>query len=225
MSEPAYVSIAGDYARSIRSGELPPGTQLPSYSEIAELYDVSDIVVRGAIELLQSQGLVRTVRRRGVFVAHRPNLVRVAPERQMESAEVTFQNESDEDIQVERETREIPASEDLAQSFGISTGTKINYTVTRVLEAGQPVSVSDTYQPLDVADISDAASLEETLSDRVPVGPHAEWLRTAPGTLVKTVRQRFLAEDGRLIMTSDVSYPRDRYDAFVFRMTLDRKSS
>jgi GntR family transcriptional regulator len=38
---------------------------------------------------------------------------------------------------------------------------------------------------------------------------------------VKVVRQRFIAADGATVMTSDVSYPRDRYDAFVFRMALN----
>jgi GntR family transcriptional regulator len=49
---------------------------------MVERHAVSDIVARKAIELLQSQGLVRSVRRRGNFVADRPNLVRVSPERQ-----------------------------------------------------------------------------------------------------------------------------------------------
>ncbi|WP_412516967.1 hypothetical protein K8Z49_44230 [Actinomadura madurae] len=49
---------------------------------------------------------------------------------------------------------------------------------------------------------------------------HAEWLRTTPGDLVKTVHQRFLSADERIIMLSDILYPRDRYDAFVFRMSL-----
>jgi len=90
MAEPAYVEIAATYARRIRSGQLPPGSQLPSYAEIADQSGVSDIVVRKAIELLQTQGLVRSVRRRGVFVADHPNLVRVSPERQMEDPEATF---------------------------------------------------------------------------------------------------------------------------------------
>ncbi|MFI0367562.1 GntR family transcriptional regulator [Actinomadura sp. 1N219] len=220
MAEPAYVRIAGEYARRIRGGELPPGTQLPSYAEIAQQHGVSDIVVRKALELLQSQGLVRSVRRRGVFVADRPNLVRVSPERQLESAERSFQNESDQDIQVERETEQIPATSEVAESLGIRIGEQINHVITRAVEAGRPISISDTYHPLDVVDISDAAFLEETISDQLPTATHAEWLRTTPGDLVKTVHQRFISADKQIIMISDVSYPRDRYDAFVFRMTL-----
>ncbi|TMR27354.1 GntR family transcriptional regulator [Actinomadura geliboluensis] len=220
MTEPAYVRIAGEYARRIRSGVLPPGTQLPSYAEIAQQNAVSDIVVRKALELLQSQGLVRSVRRRGVFVADRPNLVRVSPERQMETAEQSFQNESDQQIRVDREVQQAPATAELAEALGIPVGQEINHVITRAAENGRPISISDTYHPLDVTDISEAAFLEEAISDQLPTVAHAEWLQTTPGDLVKTVHQRFLSADDRVIMISDISYPRDRYDAFVFRMTL-----
>ncbi|MES9606158.1 GntR family transcriptional regulator, partial [Actinomadura sp. NPDC000929] len=198
MAEPAYVRIAGEYARRIRRGALAPRTQLPSYAEIAQEHGVSDIVVRKALELLQSQGLVRSVRRRGNFVADRPNLVRVSPERQMESAERSFENESDQQVQVERETQQIPATPDLAEALGVPAGQEINHVITRATENGRPISISDTYQPLDVAGISEAAYLEETISDQLPAEAHAEWLRTTPGDLVKTVHQRFLSTDDRV---------------------------
>lgn len=220
MPEPAYVTIAGTYAQRIRSGELPPGVQLPSYSEIVQRHGVSDIVARKAIELLLSQGLVRSVRRRGIFVTDRPNLIRVSPERQLEPPEATFRNESNRDVEVDRETEQVPVSDELADAFGLAANDEITHVITRVTEDRQPVSVSDTYQPLDVADASTATQLEETIADRLPMRTHADWLRTTPGDLVKTVHQRFFAADGRLIMVSDVSYPRDRYDAFLFRMTL-----
>jgi GntR family transcriptional regulator len=220
MPEPAYVAIAGTYARRIRSGELPPGARLPSYSEIVQRHEVSEIVARKAIELLQSQGLVRSVRRQGVFVSDRPNLVRVSPERQTETAEASFRNESDRGVEVYRAVEQVPVTDELADAFGLSTDDQLTHTVTRVIEDRQPVSVSDTYQPVDVADASGATQLEETIADRLPTSTHADWLHTAPGDLVKTVHQRFFAPDGRLIMLSDVSYPRDRYDSFLFRMTL-----
>jgi GntR family transcriptional regulator len=224
MTEPAYVSIAGEYARRIRSGEFPARIQLPSYAEIAGQYGVSDIVVRKAIELLQRQGLVRSVRRRGIFVTDRPNLIRISPERQMEDPEVTFGNESDQLVQVDRDTQRVRATEELVEAFGISTDDEVIFTVTRASEGGRPISISDTYQPLDVADTSSAAVLEEKITDELPQPAHAEWLRTTPGELVKAIRQRFLTSDNRTIMISNVSYPRDRYDAFVFRMNLSPES-
>jgi GntR family transcriptional regulator len=224
MTEPAYVSIAGEYARRIRSGELPAGTQLPSYAEIAKQQGVSDIVVRKVIELLRSQGLVRPVRRRGIFVADRPNLVRISPERQMQDPEVTFETESEQQVEIDREVAQIRATNELAEIFGVSPGDELSHVVTRVSEDGRPISISDTYQLLGVSGTAGTAVLEETLADQLPTPTHAEWLGTVPGDLVKTVHQTFFAVDDRVIMVSDVSYPQDRYDAFVFRMKLTPES-
>ncbi|WP_405490885.1 GntR family transcriptional regulator [Nocardia sp. NBC_00511] len=220
MAEPAYVSIAGDYARQIHTGALPPGTQLPSLAEVAERQGVSQIVVRQAVKLLLSQGLVRTVERRGTFVADRPDLVRLAPERQLETPETTFANESDREIRVDRDSERLSATDDLAALLGISPGKPIIHVVTRASEDGRPISISDSYQPLNVRDTSDAAFLEETIADRLPSPAHAAWLGTTAGDLVKAVHQRFLSTEERVLMVCDVSYPRDRYGAFVFRMAL-----
>ena len=220
MADPAYVSIAGEYARQIRSGELPARIQLPSYAEIAERHGVSDIVVRKALDLLQGQGLIRKVRRRGIFVADRPNLVRISPERQMESAETTFGNESSEQIDVDRTSELIGATEELAEIFNVSVGDDITHVITRASEGGRPISISDTYQPPNVMGIAEAAVLKEKIADRLPTPVHAEWLNTPSGDLVKTIHQRFTAADGRVVMISDISYPWNRYDAFVFRMPL-----
>jgi GntR family transcriptional regulator len=218
MTEPAYVSIAGEYARRIRSGELPPAMQLPSHAEIAKQHGVSDIVVRKAIELLRSQGLVRPVRRRGIFVADRPNLVRISPERQMQDPEVTFGTESEQEVTVERESAQVGATDDLAEAFGVMPGDDLTHVVTRVSESGRPISISDTYQPVGISSIADAVILEETLSDQIPAATHAEWLRTPSGDLVKSISQKFFTADDRVVMVSSVSYAQDRYDAFVFRM-------
>lgn len=220
MPEPAYVALAGAYARRIRCGQFAPGAKLPTYAELVEQHGVSEIVARKAVQLLQSQGLVRCVRRQGVYVADRLNLVRVSPERQRESAETSFGNESGRQVVVERESDEVAASGELAEAFDLEPGQALTHTVTKASEDGRPISISDTYQPVDVPDASGATRLEETVADRLPTPRHAQWLRARPGDLVKTVHQRFFGPDGRLVMVSDVSYPRDRYDAFTFRMTL-----
>jgi GntR family transcriptional regulator len=182
---------------------------------------VSNIVARKVVELLQRQGLVRSRPRRGTFVAERPSLVRVSPERQQESPENTLRNETTQDVRVERTSETISATEELAEEFGVPMGAALTHEVVRIREDRNPVSISDTYTPLDVTTVSDAAELEESLSDRLPSPPHAAWLQTTPGSLVKFMRQRFFDHDGRLLMLSYVSYPLDRYDEFVFRMRFD----
>ncbi|HZE39972.1 MAG TPA: GntR family transcriptional regulator [Stackebrandtia sp.] len=229
MPEHAYVVIAGDYARRIRSGELPPRTQLPSHAEIAAenvtKKKVSDIVVRKAIEMLISQGLVYSVRRRGVFVADQPSLIRISPGRSMEKAESTFTNESGKEVHVERELSIIPADAEVAQALNLDEGSEVSHVVTRVTESGQPVSISDTFRPKGFEGTADAVVLEETISDGEPPDEaHAEWLKVKTGDLVKRVEQRFLDEVDRPVMVSKVSYPRDRHKAMMFRMSLEPAS-
>ncbi|WP_405150338.1 GntR family transcriptional regulator [Nocardia salmonicida] len=225
MSEPQYVAIAGKFARDIRSGKLMPGTQLPSYAELTTKHNVSAIVIRAAVDLLISQGLVRTVPRRGTFVADRPNLVRVSPERQLEDPEETFRSESDDEseqkVVIDRHVQEVSASDEVAAALGLKPGTRVTHTITRASEDRRPISISDTYQPIGIEGISSATFLEETLSDSLPTATHAEWLRASPGGLVKSVYQRFIAPGDQVVMISYVSYPRDRYEAFVFRMSLN----
>ncbi|MEU1428126.1 MULTISPECIES: GntR family transcriptional regulator [unclassified Nocardia] len=220
MNEPAYVAIAADYARQIRNGTLPAGTQLRSLNELVGRHNVSKIVVIQAIQLLERQGLVRTVPRRGTFVTDHPSLVRVAPERQMEDPEETFGHEAQGAVQIERQSERVHPSAELADALGISDDQEVMHIVTRASEDGRPISISDTYQPVDGPDISTAAFLEETVADRLPAKVHATWLGTPSGDLVKAVHQRYLGSDEQVLMLSDISYPRDRYDAFVFRMSL-----
>lgn len=159
-------------------------------------------------------------RRGQVHCQDRQNLVRTSPERQTQGAEETFRTEFGGDVQVEREADQVAATEELAAIFGLSVGHELSHVVTRAAELDRPISISDTYQPLDIEGASSAVVLEETVADRLPAPEHAEWLGTSSGELVKAVRQRFVDGSGRVIMVSDVSYPRDRYDAFAFRMIL-----
>ncbi|WP_069166347.1 GntR family transcriptional regulator [Nocardia altamirensis] len=219
MVEPRYVQIANKYAREIRSGTLPPKTALPSYVEIAREHNVSEIVVRKAIDQLDRAGLVRRVERRGTYVAERPTLTRLAPERQMESPETTYGSESDLAISVQREIDRIGATDELAAAFGIPHGAELVHVVTRASEGEQPVSISDTFH-LPEHENPDAVYLEETLAERMPAEGHAAWLGIVAGESAVTVHQRFLDGDDRLLMVSDVSYPRGRYQAFSFRMVV-----
>lgn len=60
--------IFEDLADRIRSGEYPPGTELPSYRELAVLYSVGRTTMSVVLKRLKDAGLVVGVRGRGVFV-------------------------------------------------------------------------------------------------------------------------------------------------------------
>jgi GntR family transcriptional regulator len=72
MADPLYRQIADDLRRRIESGELEPGSQLPTELDLREQYDnASRNTVRDAIRWLTTRGLVVTQPGRGTFVVEK----------------------------------------------------------------------------------------------------------------------------------------------------------
>lgn len=67
--EPLYVQLAERIAAQISSAELKPGQKLPSEPELMELYAISRITVRQAIQVLARKGQVTSHRGKGTYVA------------------------------------------------------------------------------------------------------------------------------------------------------------
>lgn len=65
---PAYLRIADEIAGQIAAGQLPPGEPLPSESELREHYGVSNTVIRNAVLVLKTRGLVVGRQGSGVYV-------------------------------------------------------------------------------------------------------------------------------------------------------------
>ncbi|MEU5721610.1 winged helix-turn-helix domain-containing protein [Micromonospora sp. NPDC047738] len=73
-----WAQIADQIREQIASGALAPGEKLPSTAQMKEKHGVSQVVVRQAVLVLQTQGWVEGVPGVGVFVAEElPN----APDR------------------------------------------------------------------------------------------------------------------------------------------------
>lgn len=66
---PKYFLLSQHLRQQIASGELRPETQMPTEEALAKTFAVSRGTVRKAIDLLESQRLVRREQGRGTFVA------------------------------------------------------------------------------------------------------------------------------------------------------------
>lgn len=64
--------IAEDIASRIASGEYPPGHQLPSYAQLAELYSVGVSTAARAVRDLRIRRLIVGSPGRGTYVADHP---------------------------------------------------------------------------------------------------------------------------------------------------------
>jgi GntR family transcriptional regulator len=66
---PAFRQLADELRARIVAGELSPGSQLPSMSQLREQHRVSSTVVRDALNELRHDGLIVGRQGKGVFVA------------------------------------------------------------------------------------------------------------------------------------------------------------
>lgn len=69
---PLYYQIETILRRQILSGELAPGSPLPSEESLGQEFDVSRITVRRALSILEDDGLIVRQRGRGTFVTEKP---------------------------------------------------------------------------------------------------------------------------------------------------------
>jgi GntR family transcriptional regulator len=68
---PVYQQLAAIIRAQIESGELQPRRPVPSIRTLVERYGVADGTVQKALRVLRDEGLVRTVKGRGVYVVQR----------------------------------------------------------------------------------------------------------------------------------------------------------
>lgn len=66
-----YQEIAEDLRQKIASGEYPPGSKIPTYTQLTAKYQASSTTVREAVNLLRVEGLVRSAQRHGTIVLDR----------------------------------------------------------------------------------------------------------------------------------------------------------
>lgn len=77
--------MAAELRGAIERGEHMPGATLPKQTDLAERYGVNIKTVRAAVSLLESEGLVTPVRRRGTVVREQPPVRRLGIDRYAKS--------------------------------------------------------------------------------------------------------------------------------------------
>jgi DNA-binding GntR family transcriptional regulator len=69
--QPPYLEIAGILREKIANGELLPGEQVPSATELSEVHGVSRGTALRALRVLKDEGVITVVQGWGSFVAER----------------------------------------------------------------------------------------------------------------------------------------------------------
>ncbi|WP_285486152.1 GntR family transcriptional regulator [Amycolatopsis taiwanensis] len=153
--QPLYGQLMATFREKIDSGEWPPGSQLPSERQLCELFDVSRITVRHAIDIAARDGLLHRIHGVGTFVAQ-PAMEQ--PLEQLNSFEQTLAQRGLV-ASTRLHTAEVTVS-DLALSSILRLGATAPVAHLRLVGRGndQPIVVYDSYFPPDVGEEMTAAA-------------------------------------------------------------------
>ena len=65
---PLYIQLREVLRTKIEEGEYLPGTQIPSENQLSEMYGISRLSVRSAVQALVEEGVLMSAQGKGVFV-------------------------------------------------------------------------------------------------------------------------------------------------------------
>lgn len=232
---------ARELERRIVTGEYPVGSQLPNEAELAMSLNVSRTTLRDAVGRLQAQGLVTREQGRGTYVHERTGVrISMLLEANLSVSDMIAEMGMAAGTREATVGVEVPP-EHVASALGFAALTPV-LVVRRVRTAdGIAVAFSDDYivivPPLPLEADRYLGSLYELLasvygrpvasgharlSAGMAVGPLAQKLGVAEGTLTLVLSQVHQLADGTAVMYSDAYLRNDVFSVHVRRGVPDR---
>jgi GntR family transcriptional regulator len=162
QDRPAYLRIADELREQIRTGRYPAGSRLPTMAVLSAANGVSEIVIRQAIALLRTEGLVETRRGGGTVVRARPRVRRVAMDRyRVDTAQAAVgvppatsfthdQRITWTEYRLDRNYSQARADPGLAALFDLASGTRLLRRHFVFYARGEPQQISVNYLPWEI---------------------------------------------------------------------------
>ena len=240
MTEPAYLyeRVASVLRGQILQGEIGPGQRLPTQEKLTEMFDVSRIVARRALDILEAEGLIDRVQGGGAFVRRYQPLIRRSAQHYRPDPGAPFAEEALASERVPRYTHRTAAeqaSPEIARRLSIATGDDVMRTEYLSYADDDPMMATDSYEPLSItqgtiierpeeggyagAGIVDRFTaigmrptrIVERLRSRMPRPSEIEKLRLRPGIPVTVIVRTSYTGDTP-VETADILLSSDRYE-------------
>ena len=144
---PRYVQISQKLKESIQQGVYKPEEKLPSENQLSDRFGVNRHTLRKAIALLKDEGLLRTDKGRGIFVATPPLEYPIGKRvRYNEALEAQGKKGSYELLK----TTQIAAEPDIAKKLEIKIGEPVAILEYLGFADKHPLHLTTSYFPLTI---------------------------------------------------------------------------
>jgi DNA-binding GntR family transcriptional regulator len=236
---PRYLQVADELRARIESGELPPGTRLPSVAEIISQYGGSNSIATAAYKLLVDEGLVVSRHGAGHYVRSTESPELLVRRHRRRSEDSPFAEGAAEQGAVgtwRHESTTEQAGEKVAARLGVDVGAPVMHTSYTYLADDEPVQLAESWEPLALTghslialpEVGPYAGVGVAARMRVlgiEVGDPVEKVRarlanrqeaqtlgmTPPGPVLFIERTYFDQATGRPVETADIVMRGDRW--------------
>ncbi|MFI6354378.1 GntR family transcriptional regulator [Streptomyces sp. NPDC050743] len=239
--EAPYRHVADDLRRRVRAGEWAVGERLPSRAQLAEEYGVGRNVTQRAMERLIIEGILEGRAGSGTYVcAPRERLRMVRSRHREQRGGSPFRADMSEQGRrgswESRSQARVPAPEYIAQRLAIEPGDPCVRTNYEFLADGQPVQLSESWEPMAVTDgtpivlpemgpLAGMGVVERMRSIGVAIDiavevprpgratqEEANLLGISVGDLLTRIERTYYDRDGRPVETADIVVPDVRWE-------------
>ncbi|MFE6976970.1 GntR family transcriptional regulator [Streptomyces sp. NPDC057682] len=234
--EAPYLAVAEKLRARVLAGEWGTGGRLPSRARLAEEYGVGRNVVQRAVERLAVDGLLEGRTGSGTYVTTPRERLRLVRSRHRERRRASparpdprergAADSWDADSRVG-----VPAPEDIAARLAVAPGEPCVRTRYEFLAGGQPVQLSESWEPAALTDgtpvrlpeagplagqgvVARMRAIGITVSTVVEIPrparatrAQAHLLGIGAGDLVLRIERTIYATDGRPVETADLVVP------------------
>jgi DNA-binding GntR family transcriptional regulator len=149
--EHMYERVASVFRDKIVTGELEPGSKLPTQEAITGEFGVSRIVARRALDLLETEGLIDRIQGGGAYVRRYRPLLRRSALHYKSDPGAPFAEESlatERTPRYSHRTYPDRAGPEIAQRLHIGLGAPVMRTFYTSYADDQPLMTTDSFEPL-----------------------------------------------------------------------------
>ncbi|MEU1277419.1 GntR family transcriptional regulator [Streptomyces sp. NPDC005805] len=239
--ETPYLQVADALRDRIKAGEWAIGDKLPSRARIADEYRVGQSVAQRAMERLIIEGLLEGRAGSGTYVRRPRERLRMVRSRHRERRggspfRADMREQGKAGTWESRSTARVPAPEPIAERLAIAPGDPCVHTCYEFLADGQPVQLSESWEPMTITDgtpvvlpemgpLAGAGVVERMRSIGVLIETAVEIPRPARATqhianllgisvgdLITEVERTYYDRSGRPVETADITVADVRWE-------------
>lgn len=161
---PRYLQIARDIINQIQKGNLQPGDQIMTESQLCDMYQVSRMTVNKALTTLVEKGDIRRIPGKGSFVLEH-QVVKLIGSTDSFSNDIRSINKTPGAILLEYQVLRSSAAETAAEKLKLKPDELIHHFSRIRTSDGIPVALSSTYVPCKYLSALDVSVLEDSFYD------------------------------------------------------------